>query len=139
MQNDAVAVVREFLTVVRSGADPSQTERLMAAKVTAHQVQSENAIAVERTPLEYAEHVEEMIEAYGRFSLEIDELFGAGDKVYARWTQHGCHVGDVDGIAPSGRPITQVTSAVYRVADGRIVEYWIQIDRYGLQAQLAQV
>jgi predicted ester cyclase len=32
--------------------------------------------------------------------------------------------------------VTQVTSAVYRVADGLIVEYWIQIDRPGLAAQL---
>ena len=63
-------------------------------------------------------------------------MFGSGDKVYARWTQHGVHVGTVDGLAPARQPITQVTSCVYRVADGRIAEYWIQIDRRGLRAQL---
>ena len=56
--------------------------------------------------------------------------------MYARWTQHGHHVGEVDGVAPTSAPITQLTSAVYRVQDGLIVEYWIQIDRYGLHAQL---
>ncbi|MEU1839535.1 ester cyclase [Micromonospora chersina] len=137
MSHDPVSVVRDFLRVVRSGADPSRADRLMAPTVVAHQVQAEDPATITRTPREYAEHVEEMLAAYGPFRLEIDELFGSGDKVYARWTQNGVHVGDVDGIAPTGRPVTQVTSCVYRVADGRIAEYWIQIDRWGLRAQLA--
>ncbi|MDQ1022326.1 putative ester cyclase [Streptomyces afghaniensis] len=31
-----------------------------------------------------------------------------------------------------------MTSTVYRVEDGLIVEYWIQIDRQGITAQLQQ-
>ncbi len=31
---------------------------------------------------------------------------------------------------------SRLASAVYRVADGRIVEYWIQVDRAGTEAQL---
>jgi predicted ester cyclase len=137
VNHDPVAVVREFLEVVRSGVDPGQADRLMAAAVIAHQVQAEDPATITRTPQEYAEHVEEMLAAYGPFRLEIDELFGSGDKVYARWTQNGLHVGTVDGLAPTGQPVIQVTSCVYRVADGRIAEYWIQIDRWGLRAQLA--
>ncbi len=64
------------------------------------------------------------------------EFLADGDRCYARWTQDGHHVGEVDGRAPTGRPVREVASAVYRVADGRIREYWIQIDRYGLMAQL---
>ncbi|MEU9509766.1 ester cyclase [Micromonospora sp. NPDC048170] len=136
MTHDPVSVVREFLQVVRSGADPGQADRLMAPAVIAHQVQAEDAATITRTPQEYAEHVEEILTSYGPFRLEIDELFGAGDKVYARWTQNGVHVGNVDGLPPTGRPVIQVTSCVYRVADGKIAEYWIQIDRWGLRAQL---
>ncbi|GAB3177960.1 hypothetical protein GCM10027259_23700 [Micromonospora palomenae] len=130
-------MVSEFLRVVRSGADPSRAGHLMAPVVTAHQVQAEDPAVVNRTPQQYAEHVQEMIDAYGTFDLRVDELFGSGDKVYARWTQHGHHIGQVNGIAPTGRPVVQVTSAVYRVVDGLICEYWIQIDRWGLHAQLA--
>ena len=109
----------------------------MASPMIAHQVQSEDPSIVYRTPQQYAAHVQEMIAAYGRFTITIDELFGSGEKVYARWTQHGHHVGPVDGAAPTGAPVTQVTSAVYRVHDGLIAEYWIQIDRHGLRMQLA--
>lgn len=136
MSHSPVAVVQEFLETVRSGVDPAHASHLMTSSVRAHQVQAENPTTIARTPEEYAEHVRQMIEAYGAFDLRIDELFGSGDKVYARWTQHGRHLGDVDGAAPTGKPIVEVASCVYRVAEGRIAEYWIQIDRWGLQAQL---
>ncbi|MBD8058232.1 ester cyclase [Cellulomonas sp. JH27-2] len=88
---------------------------------------SSPGIRTTRTPAQYAEHVHEMLAEYGRFTLTVDEVIAAGDRVYVRWTQHG-HV--------SGRPVVQVASCVYRV-DGLIVEYWMQIDRAGLAAQLA--
>ncbi|NYF56301.1 ester cyclase [Micromonospora purpureochromogenes] len=136
METTETRVVREFMTRVRSGVDPDAAHRLMADRVLAHQVQAEDELTVERTPSQYAAHVRDMLAAYGDFSLRVDELFGAGDRVYARWTQRGRHLGEVDGFPPTGLPVTQVTSAVYRVRDGRIVEYWIQIDRHGLGAQL---
>ncbi|MFJ9950514.1 ester cyclase [Kitasatospora sp. NPDC091207] len=59
-----------------------------------------------------------------------------GDRVHARWTQHGHHLAPINGRPPTGRPLTEKASAVYRVEAGRIVEYWIQIDRQGLPARL---
>jgi len=129
-------VVRAFLLNVRSGRSPEHAHRYMAGTVLAHQVQSEHRVTVERSPEQYAEHVREMIAAYGEFGLTVDELLADGDRVYARWTQEGHHVGEVDGVAPTGRPVTEIAGAVYRVANGLIVEYWIQIDRQGITAQL---
>ncbi|GII99946.1 SnoaL-like polyketide cyclase [Sediminihabitans luteus] len=129
-------VVREFFAVVRSGREPARAAEFMAPRVQAHQVQAENPTTVERTPAQYAEHVAEMLAAWGPFTLDVDEVLAAGDKVYVRWTQHGRHVGEVDGHAPTGEPVVEVASCTYRVADGAIVEYWIQIDRAGITAQL---
>ncbi|MGC5017323.1 ester cyclase [Micromonospora sp. DT47] len=137
METREVRVVRDFMEQVRSGVDPDAAHRFMADRVRAHQVHSEEAVTVERTPGQYADHVRDMLAAYGDFGLRLDELFGSGDRVYARWIQSGRHLGEVDGLPPTGRPVTQVASAVYRVAAGRIVEYWIQIDRHGLRAQLS--
>ncbi|MFG3603153.1 hypothetical protein [Micromonospora chersina] len=50
MSHDPVSVVRDFLRVVRSGADPRQADRLMATTVIAHQVQAEDAATITRTP-----------------------------------------------------------------------------------------
>jgi predicted ester cyclase len=108
----------------------------MAEQVLAHQVVSEEEVTVNRTPSQYADHVREMIQAYGEFSLEIQELIVQGDKVYVRWRQEGIHMGEVDGYTPTHRPVIEIASAVYRVENERIAEYWIQIDRLGIEKQL---
>ncbi|MFA2692228.1 ester cyclase [Bacillus mycoides] len=129
-------IVRKFFEEVRSGKNPDYSNQLMVEKVLAHQIVSEEEQTVCRTPEDYAEHVREMIEVYGDFSLEIQEFLVQGSKVYVRWKQVGIHLGEIDGYQPTGLPIIQMASAVYRIEDGKIVEYWIQIDRSGIQNQL---
>ena len=131
------ALVRQFFDLVRSGKAPERAADLMASRVRAHQIVSEAlGTVVERTPGDYAAHVVEMVRDFGPFTLTIDELLCARDRVYVRWTQSGHHVGTIEGRAPTGRPLVQIASAVYRISGGKIAEYWIQIDRLGLTLQL---
>jgi predicted ester cyclase len=130
------AVVSEFLRVVRSGLDPARAGEFLAPEVIAHQVNAEHPETVQRSPREYAEHIDEFRHLFGDFRFEVTELLADGDKVYARWIQRGCHLAAIDGFRPTRRPLVEYASAVYRVENGRIAEYWIQIDRAGLQRQL---
>jgi predicted ester cyclase len=130
------AVVSEFLRVVRGGLDSARAAEFLADEVIAHQVNAEHPEEVRRTPADYAAHVEEFRRLFGDYRFDVTELLADGDKVYARWTQRGCHRAAIDGFAPTRRTLTEYASAVYRVADGRIAEYWIQVDRLGLQRQL---
>lgn len=132
----AEQIVRTFFEEVRSGRNPDYASIVMAEQVLAHQVISEEEVTVTRTPSNYADHVREMIEAYGEFSLEILELLTQGDKVYVRWRQTGTHIGEVDGYSPTNLPVIEIASAVYRVENEQIAEYWIQIDRLGIEKQL---
>ncbi|MDR6882341.1 ester cyclase [Bacillus sp. 3255] len=129
-------VVQQFFHHVRSGSQPDSAHRYMAEHVLAHQVTAEKETTVRRTPANYADHVREMIAAYGSFQLEIQELIAQNDRVYVRWKQTGTHIGEVDGYAPTGKPVVEIASAVYRVENERIAEYWIQIDRQGIALQL---
>ncbi len=131
-----VDVVRGFLGDVRSGRDPDAVSRYFAPKVKAHQVTSEGESTVVRTPIEYANHVREFIDLFGRFDFKVVETLAQGDRVYVRWQQTGRHLGSFGGERPTGVPLTDISSAVYRVERGRIVEYWIQTDRKGLELQL---
>lgn len=130
------STVRQFMEVVRSGRDPDAASNYFAPVVRAHQVTSEGETTVERTPEVYAEHVRGFKEAFGDYRFDIEELIAQGDRVYVRWRQQGSHRGSIAGESPTGAPLTEIGSAVYRVADGRIVEYWIQLDRKGLEVQL---
>lgn len=119
-------VVARFLGLVRTTGDGDAARAVMAPAVPAHQVVAEAPATVVRTPEEYAAHVQDMLREHGRFTFVVTELLADGDRVYVRWRQRGA----------GPEPATEIGSAVYRVADGRIAEYWIQLDRLGLLAQL---
>ena len=127
--------VARFLAEVRVTGDEAAAARLMAPVVRCHQVVAPEGATVLRTPQAYAQHVRDMLAAFGRVRYVVTELLVDGDRVYVRWSQHGHELLGPDGSPGTGRPITEVGSAVYRVADDRIVEYWIQLDRLGLLEQ----
>jgi predicted ester cyclase len=134
--NRAVEVVNWFLAHVRVTGDPVAAAQIMAPLVRCHQVSSDAPQTIVRTPSEYAAHVQDMLAAFGRFRYTVTELLADGDRVYVRWQQDGHLRSDPNGPVPIGTPLRDVGSAVYRVADGRIQEYWIQLDRLGLERQL---
>lgn len=131
-------IVRGFLQVVRSGRAPERAAEFMADTVIANQMNAENLEAIKRTPQNYASHIKEFLNTYGTYQFEITELIASNDKVYVRWKQTGKHVEAIDGFKPTGLPLTEIGSGVYRVANGKIAEYWIQLDRKGLELQLQQ-
>lgn len=131
-------IVKEFLEQVRSGKHVDNAGLFMADTLLAHQMNSEEETTVKRTPKNYADHIREFIHLYGNFSFEITELLADGDKVYVRWKQIGKHLTKIDGYAPTGKPLTELASAVYQLKNGKIIEYWIQIDRLGFEKQLQQ-
>ncbi len=131
-------VVKAFLEEVRSGKAPEKAPLYMAPTVLAHQMNAENETTVRRSPGQYADHVREFLALYGNYAFEVTELIAEGDKVYARWKQTGKHLTTMDGYAPTGKPLVEIASAVYHLENGKIAEYWIQIDRLGLEEQLKQ-
>jgi predicted ester cyclase len=110
----------------------------MADTVLAHQMNAEKQETVKRTPQNYTEHVKDFIRLYGHYEFEITELITQGNKVYARWEQTGRHLADIDQYKATGLPLTEIGSSVYRVENGKIAEYWIQLDREGFNQQLQQ-
>jgi len=130
-------IVTGFFKRVRSGDAPEEASLYFAPRVAAHQVVSSFApTTVLRTPEEYAAHVQEMSDQFGRFTLTMEEVLADGDKVFVRWRQEGHHRGTIFGERPTELPIVQRGSAVYRVELERIVEYWIQVEVSGLEAQI---
>ena len=131
-------IVRDFLSNVRTGLRPEDAKLYMADTVLAHQVTSENPATVKRTPANYTDHINEFKRLFGNYQFEIIELISAKDKVYVRWKQTGKHIAEIDGFKPTQLPLIEYTSAVYRIENKKIVEYWIQMDRLGFDLQLKQ-
>jgi predicted ester cyclase len=74
--------------------------------------------------------------AFPDLHLTIDELITRDDKVWARMTARGTHLGPFMGFAPTAKPFTIAVFDVCRVEHGRIVEHWGVPDRFALLRQL---
>jgi steroid delta-isomerase-like uncharacterized protein len=69
----------------------------------------------------------------------LEELIVEGDKVAARFTMRGTHLGSFLGVPPSGKTIEVKAVNFYRFADGQIVEEHGQPDLLGLLQQIGAV
>jgi steroid delta-isomerase-like uncharacterized protein len=67
----------------------------------------------------------------------VEEVVAEGDKVVVRWTSRGTHQGEFMGVAPTGRHVTFSGMRLFRIAENKIVESWVNIDERGLQEQLS--
>jgi predicted ester cyclase len=74
--------------------------------------------------------------AFPDFGITIDDVIAEGDRVVVRQTWSGTHQGEFMGIPPTGRRVSFGVIDILRMADGRCVEHWGQMDSMGLMQQL---
>jgi predicted ester cyclase len=74
--------------------------------------------------------------AFPDWNEKVDDIIAEGDRVVIRFTSSGSQRGAFAGIAPTGRKVTIHEAAIYRVADGKIVEQWGFPDSQSLMQQL---
>ena len=70
------------------------------------------------------------------FRHEIEDQIAEGDKVVSRIKAWGTHTGDFMGIPATGKEVTMEAIVVHRIANGKIVEHWSQVDALRLYNQL---
>ena len=69
----------------------------------------------------------------------VEDQVVDGDKVVTRWVARGTHTGDLYGIPPTNRPMTLTGISIYRIANDKIVESWVEYDRMSMMQQLGIV
>ncbi len=69
----------------------------------------------------------------------IEEQLAEGDRVMTRWTAHGTHLGEFQGIPPTGKRVRVTGTEVDRIANGKTVECWSNVDELGMMQQLGVV
>ena len=69
----------------------------------------------------------------------IHEQIAEGDKVVTRKTLTGTHQGVLMGVPPTGKTINLEVIDIVRVANGKLVEHWHQVDAMGVMQQLGMI
>ncbi|MBI1259505.1 MAG: ester cyclase [Chloroflexi bacterium] len=64
------------------------------------------------------------------------DMIGEGDKVVHRLSGDITHTGEFLGIPPTGKHVTWSCIDIWRIADGKFVEHWVEADMMGLMQQL---
>jgi steroid delta-isomerase-like uncharacterized protein len=71
--------------------------------------------------------------------MNVDDLFAEGDKVVIRMTWTGTHTGQFYGYPPTQRQVSVTSIGVDRIANGKIVEGWGEVDMLGLYEQIGVI
>jgi len=80
-----------------------------------------------------------LLRALPDLQLTIEDLIAAGDKIVARNTVTGTHLGDYRGLPPTGKTVTYDEIFIFRFADGRIAEMWGVVDVFSQMKQLGVI
>ena len=86
------------------------------------------------------EHVKQFLsvvmQSFPDLHYTIEDMLAEGDKVVTRLTLSGTQQGDFMSIPPTGKHATISDIEIFRIADGKAVEVWVQADFLGLLQQL---
>ena len=77
--------------------------------------------------------------AFPDIHITIEDELSEGDKVATRGYFTGTHLGEFQGIPPTGRRIRVPYIDLWRVENGKLVENWVQLDRLGMLQQLGVI
>lgn len=62
--------------------------------------------------------------ALGNLREEVEDMIAEGDRVAVRYTLYATHTGDFHGAKPTGKSIKVSGIEIFRIADGKIAEFW---------------
>jgi len=125
------ALVRRYYDEVLTGRDRQLLEQLLDATFVSH-VSGGPDVTVDI----YIAAVDATLAAFADLEVKVDDQIAENDKVATRWRATGTHTGSFAGVAASGRLITVTGIHVHRVARGRLVEHWEELNLLGALRQM---
>jgi steroid delta-isomerase-like uncharacterized protein len=104
---------------------------------------------------DYVDHLSRGLDIHGRAGLKqflsmfrrafpdarftVDDRIVEGERIAVRWTMHGTHQADFQGIPPTGKAVTVRGIAIHRFTGAQIQESWDCYDALGLLQQLGAI
>jgi predicted ester cyclase len=88
---------------------------------------------------EFKRDVTELRRAFPDYAGTNVEQIAEGEKVANRFVFLGTHLGEFEGVTPTGKRIEFIGHSIDRVVEGNIVESWVEMDMLGVMQQLGAV
>ena len=85
---------------------------------------------------EFKRDVAEIRRAFPDYAGTNVDQIAEGEKVANRFVFLGTHLGEFEGVAPTGKRVEFVGHSIDRVVEGKIVESWVEVDMLDVMEQL---
>jgi predicted ester cyclase len=85
---------------------------------------------------EFKSDVAEIRRAFPDYAGTNVEQIAEGEEVANRFVYLGTHLGEFEGVSPTGKRVEFVGHSIDRVVEGKIVESWVEVDMLGVMRQL---
>ena len=82
------------------------------------------------------QHIAGYEAAFPRYALIAEDMIAEADKVVVRFTFRATYGGGFMNIPTTGQQVAMPGIIIYRIADSKIVEHWMQVDSAALMQQL---
>ena len=133
MSEENKALVRRQEEELFSGGKLDVADEVYAPSYVGHDPSNPEEVrglqAAKRAASEYRK-------AFPDLQLSVEDLIAEGDRVAARLRFRGTHLGELNGIAPTGRRVDCTGSVISRIEEGKIAEDWANFDDLGMMQQL---
>ncbi len=113
-------VVAAYVEGILNGREPDSSSRLISNDALADRVATFRA-------------------AFPDLDVVVRQIVVQHDLVAIHLVGHGTHRGPFQGIPATGRAWSATCTAIYRVQDGGIVDFWINWDVLGILEQIGGV
>jgi steroid delta-isomerase-like uncharacterized protein len=125
-------VVRRYVEELWNGQRVELVDQVLTPDVVAHAGDG----SLEHGNQRFRQVIPMVRQAFPDLHITIEALVAEGDQVAARLRMRGTHKGRLFGIEPAGRPLDLPEWFFFRLADGKIAEYWYLRDYVELRRQL---
>ena len=125
------SIVRRFFEVGPSKGDLDAANELLAPGFVLH-------VPLPCSP--GVKGIDEVISAcraaFQDLYVTVEYMVAEEDRVAARFTARGIHMGEFMGLPPTGKPIAMTGMEIFRLERGKIAELWGEANLLGLMQQL---
>src|SRR6266704_5982285 len=125
------AIIHRYFEEWGNHGNTKAADELIAANFTLR-----NPPAVLRSLEEYKKGMTAFHTAFPDLHFTVEEMIAEGDKVVVRWSLRGTHLGDYQGRPATGKAMSVTGMSLFRLADGKIQEITVSMDRLGQWQQL---
>lgn len=133
MSKQNEALVRNFVEIIKNERRLERLGEFFAADYIEH---NETVASFGKGVAGYQAFLGHLFSGYPDDKVTIELLVANGDMVSYRATETGTNTGTFLGIPATGKKATWTEIQFLRIADGKVVEHWVDVDIFSWFQQL---